>query len=65
VHACYPGCSGKHKIGGSQSKPVWVKKKQNVISKISRAKRDGGMAQKITKAKRVLGAMAQVAEHLP
>jgi hypothetical protein len=43
VHACHPSYSGKHKIGGS-SVQANLGKKQDPISKITRAKRTGGMA---------------------
>jgi hypothetical protein len=44
AHFCHPSYSGEVNIGESQSRPAWVKK-QDHTSKITRAKRAGGMVQ--------------------
>jgi hypothetical protein len=45
VHACHPSDGGKHKIGELLSSALWVK--SETISKITRSKRAGGLAQAI------------------
>jgi hypothetical protein len=45
AHSCHPSKGRRHKIGGAQSRPIWTKKKKDPISKTTRAKRVGGMAQ--------------------
>jgi hypothetical protein len=42
--ACHPSDNRKSKIGGSKLKPAWAKS-ETPISKITRAKRTGGVAQ--------------------
>jgi hypothetical protein len=46
VFICYPTDSGKHKIPRSRSRLAWAKS-ENLISKIIKAKRVGGMAQAV------------------
>jgi hypothetical protein len=43
MHTCHPRCGGKCTVGQSQSRPVWVK--SQTISKITRVKRAGSVAQ--------------------
>jgi hypothetical protein len=44
AHACHPSAGRKHKIGGPWSRPVRTKS-ETPISKLTRAKRAGGMVQ--------------------
>jgi hypothetical protein len=45
VHACHLSKGGKHKTGRSWSRSAWSK--SETPSKITRAKRAGGMAQAV------------------
>jgi hypothetical protein len=44
ICSCHPSYSGRYKTGDLRSRPAWAKKRDH-ISKITRAKCAGGMAQ--------------------
>jgi hypothetical protein len=45
AHACHPSNGEKHKVMGIASSRAWAKSEGDPMSKITRAKRAGGVAQ--------------------